>query len=195
MHTPVKSMLPPTVEEWARSFDISTDPTPPTVEDYDEPCLFTARQIAVRAIILQGVVAAAFDVDPEPIVEWFKDQGIWDSVSPKEKSFLLASTVSDNEVNKYRWCNEAEWALLWMVGKVESLGLPNHQCDTARLVDEIMPELGSDIEPFLASAKLGYMPTKSSLVRSLNSMLSVEVSSPPKTRCSSCCLARAPRGR
>ena len=41
-----------------------------------------------------------------------------------------------------------------MVGKVEALGLPIRQCDTRRLVDEIIPALGSDIEPFLASAKL-----------------------------------------
>jgi len=49
---------------------------------------------------------------------------------------------------------EAEWALLWVIGKVEALGLPIRQCDTRRLVDEIIPALGSDIEPFLATAVL-----------------------------------------
>jgi hypothetical protein len=39
-----------------------------------------------------------------------------------------------------------------MVGKIHSLGLPVRQCDTRQLVDEIIPALGSDIEPFLASA-------------------------------------------
>ena len=44
--------------------------------------------------------------------------------------------------------------MLWVIGKVESLGLPTQQCDTRKLIDEIIPELGSDIEPFLSSAEL-----------------------------------------
>ena len=48
----------PTTVEWAISLGISTAPIPPTVENYDEPCPFSARQIATRAVILQGVFAA-----------------------------------------------------------------------------------------------------------------------------------------
>jgi hypothetical protein len=85
----------PTTEEWARSFDISTAPTPPAIEGYDEPCPFTARQIATRAVILQGVVAAASDVDPEPVVQWYQEQGVWEAVSPNERALLLdPSSVS-----------------------------------------------------------------------------------------------------
>jgi hypothetical protein len=145
----------PTTEEWARSLGISTDPTPPTIEGYDEPCPFTARQVAIRTVVLQGVVAVAFEVDPDPVIEWYREQGIWDHVSPKEQAFLLdpASLPIDRR-NSLRWHQEAEWTLLWVIGKVESLGLPTSQCDTRRLVDEIIPALGSDIEPFLASAAL-----------------------------------------
>src|SRR5262249_41626225 len=44
--------------------------------------------------------------------------------------------------------------LLWVIGKVESLGLPTRCCDTQRLVDEIMPALGSDIASYLASSEV-----------------------------------------
>jgi hypothetical protein len=146
---------PPTTAEWARALGISTAPTPPTVEGYDEPCPFTARQIATRAVILQGVVAVACGVDPEPVIEWFQEQGVRNAVSPRERALLLdPSSVSRDEIYGFRWQQEAEWALLWVVGKVESLGLPTRPCDSRRLVDEIIPALGSDIEPFLASAKL-----------------------------------------
>ena len=142
-------------EEWARSFGISTAFTPPAIQEYTEPCPFTARQIAIRAVILQGVVAVACQVDPEPVIEWYQDMGIWDQVSPRERSFLLNPESLDQDAwNKLRWCQEAEWALLWVIGKIESLGLPTHQCDTRRMVDEIIPALGSDIEPFLTSAEL-----------------------------------------
>jgi hypothetical protein len=145
----------PTTEEWARSFGISTKPTPPKVKGYDEPCPFTARQVATRTVILQGVVAVASKVDPEPVVEWFQGQGVWDAVSVKERALLLdPSSLSRDEINRFRWQKEAEWALLWVIGKVQALGLPTRQCDTRRLVDEIIPALGSDIEPFLASGEL-----------------------------------------
>ncbi|HZY86280.1 MAG TPA: DUF4272 domain-containing protein [Gemmataceae bacterium] len=145
----------PTTEEWARSHGISTAPTPPAVKGYDEPCPFTARQIATRAVILQGVVAVASEVDPEPVVEWYQEEGVWDQVSPAEQRFLLdPDSVDRNAWNDLRWRQEAEWALLWVVGKVDALGLPTRQCDTRRLVNEIIPALGSDVEPFLASAEL-----------------------------------------
>jgi hypothetical protein len=145
----------PTTEAWAQSHGISTAPTPPRVEGYDEPCPFTARQVATRAVILQGVVAVASEVDPVPVVEWCRDQGVWEQVSPREKSFLLdPASLTQNDWHSLRWHQEAEWALLWVVRKVEALGLPIRQCDTRRLVDEIIPPLGSDIERFLASAKL-----------------------------------------
>jgi uncharacterized protein DUF4272 len=144
-----------TTEEWAQALGISTAPTPPTVEGYDEPCPLTARQVATRAIILQGVVAVASGVDPEPVIEWLRDSGIWSEVSPRERAFLLdPSTAGRKERIGFQWCMEAEWALLWVIGKVEALGLPIRQCDTRRLVDEIIPALGSDIEPFLATAVL-----------------------------------------
>ena len=145
----------PTTREWARSFGIATGRTPSAVAHYDEPCPFTARQIATRAVILQGVVAVACDVDPEPVIAWYRDQGVWEAVSRREQTFLLhPSSATRDELQELRWRQEAEWALLWVVGKVDSLGLPTRQCDTRRLTTEMIPALGSDIEPFRKSAKL-----------------------------------------
>jgi hypothetical protein len=143
-----------TTEEWAQARGIPVEDTPPSVEDYTEPCPRSAREIATRAAILQGVVAVAFEVDSEPVIEWLRDQGVWHQVSRREEAFLLHPDVTDERRNRFRWHQEAEWALLWAIGEVESLGLPTRGCDTRRLVDEIIPPLGSDIEGFLASARL-----------------------------------------
>jgi hypothetical protein len=105
-------------------------------------------------VILQGVVAVGCDVDPERVVEWLREQGIWDWVSPDERAFLQNLSPTVEERNCFRWHQEAEWTLLWAIGKVEALGLPTRGCDTRRLVAEIIPPLGSDIEGFLASAEL-----------------------------------------
>ncbi len=138
--------------EWAKSLDIAVENIPPSVEDYFETCPRTAQEIAVRSIILQGVVAVSCEVDPAPIIDWFHEQHIWEAVTPQEQAFLLSITRPDQQCTKFRAHQEAEWALLWAIGKVDSLGLPTRFCDTRRLIDEIMPALGSNIEPFVASA-------------------------------------------
>jgi hypothetical protein len=75
----------------------------------------------------------ASEVDPEPIIEWFRDQRIWRSVDPDEKAFLQNAAPTKEQRNKFGWHQEAEWALLWVVGKVESFELPSRLCDTRRL--------------------------------------------------------------
>jgi hypothetical protein len=143
-----------TTVAWARTLGISTDPLPPIVEEYDEPCRFGARQIATRVLVLQGVVAVAAGVDPDPVVEWFQEQDVWEAASPRERAFLLdPGSLDESARSGLRWRQEAEWALLWVVGKVEALGLPTRQCDARRLVEEIVPALGSDAEAFLSSAQ------------------------------------------
>jgi hypothetical protein len=143
-----------TTEEWAQTHAVSVEDTAPAIEDYTEPYPRSAREIATRVVILQGVVAVAYEVDAEPVVEWLREQGVWDQVSPREQAFLLGSEVTDEQRNRLRWHQEAEWALLWAIRHVESLGLPTQGCDTRRLVDEIVPPLGSEINAFLDSATL-----------------------------------------
>ena len=113
-----------------------------------------AEDVAIRAIILHCVAAVGYEVDPHPIIDWLKDQGVWEDVSPDEQAFLCADNPSDKECSDARWRQEAQWALLWAIGKVESLGLPTHTCDTRRLVGEIMPALGDPIDSFVSSAEL-----------------------------------------
>jgi len=144
----------PSAESWAKSLGLSVEATPPAVQDYSKRCPRSSRQIAVRALILQGVVAVASDVSPEPIVHWFREQRLWRSVTPEEKAFLKKPSPTTEERNKLAWHQEAEWTLLWVIGKVESLGLPTSGCDTRRLVDEIIPPLGSEIADFLATANV-----------------------------------------
>ena len=140
--------------KWAKLLGVSVEQTPPAVEGYTKRCPRSARQVAVRSVILQGVVAVASEVDPEPIVEWFHDQRIWRAVTPEERAFLQDPSPTTEQCNRFGWHQEAEWTLLWVIGKVGALGLPTRGCDTRRLCREIMPPLGSDIAGFLASAEL-----------------------------------------
>ena len=143
-----------TTRAWAKSHGISVALTPPAIKGYSRKYPRTSRAIAVRAIVLQGVVAVAFDVNPDPVIDWFHKQRIWRAVTSDEKAFLQNRSPSKEERSNFAWHQEAGWTLLWVIGKVDWLGLPIGCCDTRRLVDEIIPPLGSNIEEFVASADL-----------------------------------------
>jgi hypothetical protein len=139
---------------WAESNGISSAETVPPVKGYKKPYARTATEVAARTLILHGVAAVAFDVDSKRVVKWLRDQELWDAATPKERRFLQAKKRTARQKNEARWQCECEWALLWTIRKVKSLGLPTDTCDTGRLVDKIMPPLGADVARFIAAARL-----------------------------------------
>ena len=148
-------------KEWAESHGINTQDVLPPIENYDESYKRTAKDVAVRTIILHAVAAAGHGVNPGPIIEWLKNQNVWDQVSAREQTFLLSRKprrLLEQDRIGARWLQEAQWALLWTIQKVESIGLPTKTCDTTRLANEIMPGLGDEIQPFVSSAKLRPAP-------------------------------------
>jgi hypothetical protein len=92
----------------------------------------------------------ACEVEPDPIIQWFRQQRLRRYVTPDERRFLS----NPSPTKEQRRHQEAEWTLLWVIGKVESLGLPTAWCDSRRLVDVIIPPLGSEVDDFIRSAKL-----------------------------------------
>lgn len=143
-----------TTKTWAESFGVATDVDLPPIADYSQPYARTARDIAIRAVVLQGVIAVAYEVVAQPITAWFKAQGIWDAVTEKERIFLAGSQHTESERVEFQWKQEAQWTLLWMIRRVTSLGLPTHYCDTRRLADEVIPALGDDLQAFIGQSEL-----------------------------------------
>jgi hypothetical protein len=143
-----------TTKAWAESLEVESGENLFPVADYSQPYACQAREVATRAIILQGVVAVAYGVAAGPIVKWFREQAIWEEVTAQERACLLSTPWTRSKQLEYRWKQEAEWTLLWMIGKVESLGLPTHGCDTRRLVDRIIPALGDFVHDFIGRAEL-----------------------------------------
>lgn len=141
-------------KEWAESLGIDTQDILAPVEGYVEPYKRTAGEVAVRTIILHGLVAAGDGINRNPIIEWFKDQDLWDHVSPREQTFLFSPRLVRSDIDGALWLQEAQWTLLWAIQKVESLSLPTKTCDSFRIVDKIMPMYGEETAPFISSAEL-----------------------------------------
>ncbi len=143
-----------TTKDWALRYGICIDENLEPVADFTESYARTASEIAIRTVILQGVAAVAYNVDAEAVVEWLQEQDLWAAVTPVERAFLLGTDPTEAEQLRFRWQQETQWTLLWMIGRVESLGLPTRSCDTGRLVDEIMPGLGDEVQTFIGLANL-----------------------------------------
>src|SRR5262245_3583661 len=75
-------------EEWARSHNISTLPVAPAAEGYSELYKRSEQEIAVRALILRGISDVVNGKVAELMIESFRRQNIWSSVTPEEKAFL-----------------------------------------------------------------------------------------------------------
>ncbi len=140
-------------KQWAASHGLCVDDIVPPIEDYNEPRTRTAEDVRSA----RSSFTASLPSDTESIrnrrrlAQRSIDMG---SVSPNEQAYLCAENASAKEGSDARWRQEAQWALLWAIAKVEALGLPTRTCDTTRLVDEIMPALGDAIDQFVSSAVL-----------------------------------------
>lgn len=140
-------------KEWAESLDINTQDILPPSEDDNENYIRSAGEVAGRIIILHSIVAAGSGIDREAITRWLQDQNLWDQVSPSEQTALLSPRRFREDRSGSQWFQESQWALLWTIQKTASLGLPVKTCDSIKLVDEIMPALGGDIDQFISSAE------------------------------------------
>lgn len=143
-----------TTIEWVQAHGVCIEATVPFKDQDGNQCPRSVEEVAIRSIILHTVAAVGYRVDSKLLVDWLKDQQIWDYVSPLEKTWFAAKAMTNKERSRLCWRVEAEWTLLWAISKVQSLGLPTQTCDTAILVDDIMPTLGDPIAAFIASSQL-----------------------------------------
>ena len=64
------------------------------------------------------------EVSGEEMIEYFKEFGLWEKVSPNEKKFLINKKPTDQERIEYSWKIEGLNVLLWSLSKFDDLSLP-----------------------------------------------------------------------
>jgi hypothetical protein len=90
-----------TTKEWAELLKVESDDDLVPVAGFSKVYARSARQIATRAIVLQGIIAIACNVEAEPIVTWFKEQGIWKEVTNQERKFILNGNLPSGNKIKF----------------------------------------------------------------------------------------------
>jgi hypothetical protein len=140
-------------ESYLKSLKVPINPHLPNVESESEVKLRTPQQVAKRAIVLYAVSAVGHGADNKRAVAWLKNEGLWESVSPKEKGLFESSNLQDQEKIDATWRAESLWTLLWALKKTDQLELPKEGVDL-RLIQDIMPAPDTSCESFIAQATL-----------------------------------------
>lgn len=118
----------------------------------DTDTLRTSDEIARRSLALYGAVAAAHGVPKSDLAGWLKEESLWDELTPRERRFLTQVEPPEKERIWMTWFAEAEYTLLWSIGKIESLPPPASKCDTDRIISAI--PLWQPTTQFIRSAVL-----------------------------------------
>ncbi len=110
-------------------------------------------EVAIRCVVLLGVVAAGHQQPRSEIVHWLRQYCLWDAVTPNEAAFLLSESPSQHQTVDATWRAEALYTLLWALHRLPTFISPTQQCNLQQTT-AAMPELYSDPSEFIASARL-----------------------------------------
>lgn len=140
-------------EGYLKSLSVPVNPHLPRIEGESEVRLREPKEVAKRAVILYALVAVAHRADRKRAVSWLRHEGLWESVSPKEKDFFESDKPTEQDRLDASWRAESLWTLLWALKKTERLDLPKEVCDT-QLIQQIMPAPESSCREFINQAAL-----------------------------------------
>ena len=103
-------------------------------------------------MILYAISYAVHNLDErDRITKWFKDEKIWNKVSPTEKDFLNNQEPDENTLMDLSWRIESALTLGWCLNKVKSLPRLDND-DNEKVIEEFqknVPELGDSLMLFL----------------------------------------------
>lgn len=110
-------------------------------------------EVARRCIVLYAVLASGHGEPRNEIVAWLHRENLWDAVSPTESEFLLSESPTQKQRVNATWRAEALFPLLWSLGLIANLPIPQKLCDV-QLIRSVFPPLLGPVVEFIASARL-----------------------------------------
>jgi hypothetical protein len=125
----------------------------PLVEDFTEAQFRNDKEVAERCIILYGIIFVVHgEASGEEMTEYLKEFGLWDKVSPNERTFLGNKNPIDQDKVDYSWKIESLNVLLWSLSKFDDLELPINMCDFEHIED--LPDLSIDPTEWIEKSRL-----------------------------------------
>ena len=140
-------------EKYLKSISVPFIDHLPAIEEESEARIRTPQEIARRIMVLiyLNYIAEEPD-DKENVVDFLKQQGLWNSISNAEIE-LFKNELTDQDKINISWRSEAIWILLWAINKVEKLELPIEQVEISKLLS-LVPDFMADTNEFVETATL-----------------------------------------
>jgi hypothetical protein len=141
-------------EKILRELNIPINPSLPLMEDESEIQVRKASDIAKRILILTYLnIIADDEVAKLEIIEFLKNESLWDFLSGEEKSLLAKEKLTIKDKINISWRSEAIWTLLWAIKKVDILQLPTEECNVADILN-LQPSFFEPTNEFIYTAHI-----------------------------------------
>lgn len=121
----------------------------PFTERDDEVTLRSKNEIIQRALALCYIGLKSEGADPQDLAELDEDFEILPYLTEEEQAFVLNPTPSQEDITHASWRYESLHVLLWALGHVDSLSLPDKECNVA---EDLRTIFDQDREEFTASS-------------------------------------------
>jgi len=121
-------------------------------KDEMESKIRSSIDIAKRILVLSYLCyVAGTDENKSAIINYLKEEDLWNSASKAEKKLFLKKNPTAIEKITISWSIEAVWLLLFTINKVEKLDLPQLEINLDLIFDRL-PEFMADSKAFINSA-------------------------------------------
>jgi hypothetical protein len=120
--------------------------------DHSNEKFQTEYDAGCRMMILYSIAYAVHNLNERTkIIQWFKDEKIWDKVSPNEKDFFNNPEPDENTLMDLSWRIESALTLGWCLKKVKSLPKLDYDNNEKEIEEfqQNVPELGDSLMLFL----------------------------------------------
>jgi Domain of unknown function (DUF4272) len=125
--------------------------TLPVIETAAEVLQRSKEEVALRTLCLQLVAAKGGGLRDEVVEGILEDYELRPHLTPKELTFVLDNSPSQQDRIQFSWRHEAAWTLLWALGFVAQLGKPVQTCDVDFAASTMMERTTSQ---FIAESAL-----------------------------------------
>ncbi len=120
--------------------------------DHTKESFQTPYEAGCRMMILYAIGYSVHNLDERSeIINWFKEENIWDKISLNEKEYLNDSNPNEDLLMDLSWRIESALTLGWCLNKVESLPkLDNDDNEKAiEAFQQNIPDIGDSLMLFL----------------------------------------------
>ena len=117
-----------------------------------ESSIRSAREVAVRALIVRAVAACAAGESKSNAVAWLKKERLWSRSTPLEKRFLLERASAERRI-AFSWKLEALTPLIWATQRIEAMPSLSERSD-ARLLEHAVVRPPHSTREYLSSSSL-----------------------------------------